>query len=96
VLSCTPKYEARTYAAQRHDPWRALVRAPSPLICLKAEHHSTLGPAATARLLHLRPETRMAVVEGGTHMFPMERPDRARAAIETAVMIANPNYRDLV
>lgn len=96
TLTCPPQYEARTFAAQRHNPWRAAARAPSPLICLKAEHNSTFGPSATARLLQLRPDTRIAVVEGGTHMFPMERPDRARAAIETAVMMANPNYRDLV
>ncbi len=37
-----------------------------------------------------------ATVDGATHMLPIERPDRARAAIETAALMANPTYRDLV
>jgi pimeloyl-ACP methyl ester carboxylesterase len=96
-LSCTPAYEARTFAAQRIDPWTALARAPGPIVCLRAEHGSTMRARAADKLHELRPEARIATVEGATHMFPMERPDRARAAIETAALMASPaGYRDLV
>jgi pimeloyl-ACP methyl ester carboxylesterase len=97
ALACDPAWEARTFCAQRHDPWSALVRAPAPLICVRAERRSTTPPASAERMKQMRPEVRLAVVEGATHMLPMERPDRARAAIETAAMMANPSgYRDLV
>lgn len=97
-LSCTPAYEARTFSAQRNDPWTAVTRAPSPIVCLRAEKGSTMPAAAADRLCELRPETRLATVDGGSHMFPMERPDRARAAIEAAALMAAPSttYRDLV
>ncbi len=96
-LSCTPAYEARTFSAQRIDPWRALARAPAPIVCLRAERHSTMPQAAADRFMEVRPEGRLAVVEGAGHMIPIERPDRARAAIETAALMASPQvYRDLV
>jgi pimeloyl-ACP methyl ester carboxylesterase len=96
-LTCTPAYESRTFAAQRIDPWRALSRAPAPLVCLRAEIRSTMPQAAADHACEVRPDVRLATVEGVGHMFPMERPDRARAAIETAVLMANPQvYRDLV
>jgi pimeloyl-ACP methyl ester carboxylesterase len=96
-LACTPAFEARTFAAQRIDPWRALARARAPLVCLRAERHSTMPASAADRVVEVRPEVRLATVDGVGHMFPMERPDRARAAIETAALMANPQvYRDLV
>ena len=96
-LSCTPAYEARTFSAQRIDPWRALSRAPAPIVCLRADKRSTTPQAAADRLCDIRPDARVAIVDGATHMMPMERPDRARAAIETAALMANPGqYRDLV
>jgi pimeloyl-ACP methyl ester carboxylesterase len=94
-LACTPAYEARTFSAQRIDPWTALKRAPAPIVVLRAEHGSTMR--AADHLLSVRPDVRLAVVEGGSHMFPMERPDRARHAIEAAALMASPaGYRDLV
>lgn len=96
-LACTPAYEARTFSAQRIDPWTALAKAPAPIVCLRAEKHSTTPQAAADRLHDIRPDARLAVVEGASHMIPIERPDRARAAIETAALMANPvGYRDLV
>lgn len=95
-LACTPAYEARTFAAMRHDPWAALPKAPPPLVILRAEIRSTTPPGAAARIAELRPDARIATVDGATHMLPIERPDRARAAIETAALMANPTYRDLV
>ena len=96
-LTCTPAYEARTFSAQRIDPWTALTRAPAPIVCLRAEIRSTTPQAVADRLCDIRPDARVAIVDGASHMIPMERPDRARAAIETAALMANPvGYRDLV
>jgi pimeloyl-ACP methyl ester carboxylesterase len=95
-LACTPAYEARTFSAHRIDPWTALARAPAPIVCLRAEKFSTTRPAAAERLIAVRPDARCAIVEGASHMLPMERPDRARHAIEAAALMASPGrYRDL-
>jgi pimeloyl-ACP methyl ester carboxylesterase len=95
-LACTPAYEARTFAAQRHDPWAALPKAPAPIVILRADIRSTMPQGAATRVLEIRPDARIATVDGSTHMLPIERPDRVRAAVETAVLMANPTYRDLV
>jgi pimeloyl-ACP methyl ester carboxylesterase len=96
-LACSPAYEAATFAAQRQDPWRALARAPKPIIILRSEKDSVLSPSVAQRIKSVRPDARIATVEGATHALPMERPDRARAAIETAALMgAGAHYRDLV
>ncbi len=90
-LACTPAYEAATFSAQRHDPWRALQSFAGPIVIVRAEIGSTCPPSVAQRIRELRPATRVAVVEGATHALPMERPDRVRAAIETAALMARPN-----
>lgn len=87
-LACRRGYEAATFAAHRHDPWAALKRAPAPIVVLRADKHSTLPPSSAERLLQMRPDARLATVEGASHMLPMERPDRVRAAIEMAYLMA--------
>lgn len=88
-LACSRLYEARTFAAHRYDIWGALARAPGPVVVLGAEYRSSIFPGAVKRLENLRPDMRMAVVEGSTHALPMEKPDRVRAAIESAFMMAH-------
>jgi pimeloyl-ACP methyl ester carboxylesterase len=96
-LACAPAYEAATFAAQRQDPWRALARAPRPLVVLRAQKRSTCPPAIAQRIKEVRPDARIATIAGTTHALPMERPDRARAAIETAAIMATGGvYLDLV
>lgn len=87
-LACRPKFEAATYGAQRNDPWGALRRVTDPLVLLRAEKNSTISEAPAARFAAAKPDARIATVEGAGHMLPMERPDRARAAIETAALLA--------
>lgn len=87
-LACPPKFEAATYAAQRHRPWAALARAPTPFVLLRAEHGSTTPQPAAARIAALRPDVRVATIDGATHALPWERPDRARAAIESVLVMA--------
>jgi pimeloyl-ACP methyl ester carboxylesterase len=93
TLACTPAYEAATFGAQRNDPWRPLVSFNDPVVILRAEIGSTCPPAVAKRIKDVRPNARMAVVEGATHALPMERPDRVRSAIETATLMARPNAR---
>jgi len=86
-LACPPPFEAATYCAQRHDPWGALRKVTDPLVLLRAEKHSTISEAAMHRIASIKADARVATVEGASHMLPMERPDRARTAIETALML---------
>ncbi|MBN8607266.1 MAG: alpha/beta hydrolase [Caulobacterales bacterium] len=87
-LACHPEFEAATYCAQRHDPWSALRRVTDPLVLLRAERGSTITEANMHRIAAIKPDARVATVEGAGHMLPMERPDRARAAIESALLLA--------
>jgi pimeloyl-ACP methyl ester carboxylesterase len=95
-LACRPVFEAATYCAQRHDPWSALRKVTDPLVLLRAERNSTVSEAAMHRVAAIKPDARVATVEAAGHMLPMERPDRARAAMETAAMLgrAGRKYHD--
>ena len=88
-LACSPSYESATFAAQRNAPWAALKRAPSPIVILRAEKNSTMPNSSAQRFAALRADARIATMEGSTHALPMERPDRVRAAIETAALMAS-------
>jgi pimeloyl-ACP methyl ester carboxylesterase len=98
TLSCTPRYEAATFCAQRHDPWAALRAIGDPIVLLRAETNSTISNAGYRRLAALKPQARVAIVEGAGHMLPMERPDRARAAIESAALMgrAGRRFHDMI
>ena len=87
-LACTPAYEAATFASQAHDPWNALARTNAPLVVLRAENGSTCPDASARRIAEIRADARIATVAGSTHALPIERPDRARAAIESTLMMA--------
>lgn len=86
-LACAPKFEAATYCAQRHDPWSALRTVACPMVLLRAERNSTISAASAHRIAALKPQARVAMIEGAGHMLPMERPDRARTAIESAALM---------
>lgn len=83
TLACTPEWEASNYAAQSHDPWRALRRFGGPVQILKAE---------TSSICHVPPHpwglpnVSVEVVEGGGHLFPMTKADVARDALFEAVV----------
>lgn len=83
ALACDPAWEASNYAAQGHDPWRAMARFPGPIRILKAEAGSTCHvPAAPRGLKQVALET----VAGGSHFFPMLRADVARDALFDAAV----------
>jgi pimeloyl-ACP methyl ester carboxylesterase len=89
TLACKRLYEARTFVAHRYDLWKALPRAPGPLVVLASERNSAIQPTGMTRLARVRPDARIAVVEGTSHALPMEKPDRTRAGMETALMLAH-------
>jgi pimeloyl-ACP methyl ester carboxylesterase len=97
-LACRPAFEARTFAAQRNDPWAAFAKFSNPIVVVRAAHGSTMPNTAAERLKRLRPDAMISIIEGASHGLPMERPDRARAAIEAAHVRANKGvvHRDLV
>ncbi|CAN5176940.1 alpha/beta hydrolase [soil metagenome] len=77
-LACAPEWEAANYAAQGHDPYRALKRVTVPVRILKAEHGSTcrLEPRRTGQT-----NVSVKIVPGASHFLPMERPDVVRAQL---------------
>lgn len=83
VLACPPEWEASNYAAQGHDPWRALKRLDRPVRILKAEAGSTCHVPERPRGL---PRVTVETVHGGTHFFPMLKADVARDALFDAAV----------
>lgn len=78
-LACAPAWEASNYAAQAHDPWRAVRRITAPVRILKAERQSTFragtGFAPRGRAVSIE------TIAGTSHFLPMERPDLVRDAL---------------
>jgi hypothetical protein len=83
VLACDPAWEASNYAAQSHDPWRALKRLDRPVRILKAGAGSTCRVGSGAGGL---PHVTVETVPGGTHFFPMLKADVARDALFDAAV----------
>lgn len=85
TLACAPEWEASSFAAHGHNPWRALRKVKAPVRILKAEHGSTCRGGATA-LKRRKPDLRVETVPGSTHFLPMERPDLVREALMDAAV----------
>lgn len=81
-LACAPDWEASNYAAQGHDPWRALRRLTQPVRVLKAETGTVCSLTPDPRRL---PHVTVDTVPGG-HLFPMTHPDIARDALFEAAV----------
>jgi pimeloyl-ACP methyl ester carboxylesterase len=83
TLACDPAWEASNYAAQSHDPWRALKQLDCPVTVLKGETGSTCALAENPRGL---PHVTVRTVPGGTHFLPMLQADIARDALFDAAV----------
>lgn len=83
ALAATPAWEAANYAAQAHDPWRALRLYRGPIRILKAEHGALTHVPSSPRGL---PHVSVEVVRGGGHMFPMTHADVTREALFEAAV----------
>ncbi len=91
TLACDPAWEASNYAAQGHDPWRALKRLDCPVRILKAEgaspcHLSGSSSSGLTRGPRGLPHVTVWTVQGGTHFFPMLQADIARDALFDAAV----------
>ena len=82
-LACAPAWEASNYAAQAHNPWRALRRFSGSVRILKAESGS-LCAVPTTKAGGASPQ--VEAVAGGGHLFPMTHPDIARDALLDAAV----------
>jgi len=76
-LACSPAWEASNYAAQAHDPWRALTRYPGAVRILKGETGSLCAVRPGGR----RPDLQVETVAGGGHLFPMTHTEITRDAL---------------
>ncbi|MNK92857.1 Haloalkane dehalogenase [compost metagenome] len=75
-LTCSPAWEASNYAAQAHNPWRALRRFSGSVRILKAGCGALCAvPAGEGGA------RRVETVAGGGHLFPMTHPDIVRDAL---------------
>ena len=83
TLACDPAWEASNYAAQSHDPWRALKQLDCPVTVLKAETSSPCRLPENPRGL---PHVTVGTVPGSTHFFPMLQADIARDALFEAAV----------
>lgn len=86
-LACRPAWEAATFAAQAHDFWGAVERAPAPISVLAAvDPSSTVSPAARRRLRRLG--ATISEIAGATHLAPFEDPGAAAAFLASAAPVA--------
>ena len=83
TLACDPAWEASNYAAQSHNPWRALKRLDCSVTVLKGEAGSICALPENPRGL---PHVTVGTVHGGTHFFPMLQADIARDALFDAAV----------
>lgn len=83
TLACDPAWEASNYAAQSHDPWRALKQLACAVTVLKAEG---VGPCSLSANPRGLPHVTVGTVPGGTHFFPMLQADVARDALFEATV----------
>jgi pimeloyl-ACP methyl ester carboxylesterase len=72
-LSCDPRWEAATFAAQANAFWPAVRNAPAAVSVLAANHPSTTTRSgARRRFRHYG--AALAEIGGVTHLAPMEKP----------------------
>jgi pimeloyl-ACP methyl ester carboxylesterase len=80
-LLCKPKWEARTFAAQRNRPWAALrkVRKKNiPIVILRPNRDSVISGKVRAEIIQKNPSLMMRGIRGTSHFLPMEAPYEIR------------------
>lgn len=71
-LACDPAWEGANFEACRHDLMKAAARAGAAMHILKAEHGSTVVNASGLK----RRGAAISVMDGVSHLVPMEAPQR--------------------
>lgn len=87
-LTCEPKWESATFAAQRNQPWRALRKVRKhkiPIIVLRPNRASVISPKVRAQIILMNQALMMKGVRGTTHFLPMEAPYEVRDALSAFI-----------
>lgn len=76
ALTCAPAWEAANFAAQAHDFWGAVAKAPAAVAVIAANHPSTtVSRGARGRFRRLGAS--VVEIDGSTHLLPFEKPQEA-------------------
>lgn len=87
-LTCTPKWEAKTFRAQRHAPWQALAKVRKhkiPIVVLRPNKDSVISPKVRAKIILQNPSLMMRGVRGTSHFLPMEAPYEVRDPLSSFI-----------
>ncbi|MFN4224978.1 MAG: alpha/beta fold hydrolase [Hyphomonas sp.] len=80
-LTCTPKWEAKTFRAQRQAPWKALKKVRKkkiPIVILRPNRDSVISDKVRAQIILQNPSLMMRGIRGTSHFLPMEAPYEVR------------------
>jgi pimeloyl-ACP methyl ester carboxylesterase len=80
-LLCTPKWEAKTFGAQRNTPWSALRKVRKkkiPIVILRPSRDSVISDKVRAEIIQQNPSLMMRGIRGTSHFLPMEAPYEVR------------------
>lgn len=81
ALTCTPKWEAKTFGAQRHRPWAALAtvrKKKIPIVIMRPSRDSVISDKVRAQIIQQNPSLMMRGIRGTSHFLPMEAPYEIR------------------
>ena len=87
-LTCDPKWEAATFAAQRNRPWHALKKVRKhkiPIVVLRPNRDSIISPKVRAKIILMNQALMMRGIRGTTHFLPMEAPYEVRDALSAFI-----------
>lgn len=81
-LKCPPAVEAQVFDMRPHlDGWAALARIGVPALLLRGADSEALSENDVAKVRRRLPRAEIGTIEGATHTFPMEKPDRVADTI---------------
>lgn len=85
-LTCDPKWEQAVFAAQRHNLYKAARNLPrNNTQLIFASHQAPSSPLARERMRGVLGRKNVQRRKGLNHMFPLNRPDVAQAALLQAL-----------
>lgn len=68
-------WEARIFEVTPHDVWTEISGTVCPMLVLRGENSDTLTPKAARKIERKAPNCVCRMVEGTSHMLPMQKPD---------------------
>ena len=80
-LTCSPQWEARTFAATPHDHWLQARKATCPMTVLYGGRSDTFTAGSAKQFSKTFPAARLERFDEASHFLPMEEPERVREEI---------------